>query len=187
MFPMITEVSEFDRAKALVDRERQHLERHGHAVPETILLGAMVEVPSLLWQLEELVARVDFLSVGSNDLLQFLFAIDRANSQLADRFDPLSPGPMRAFRRIVEAADAGNVPVTLCGELAGDPLSAIALLGIGYRSISMAPAAVGPVKAMVLSLDLAALEDWLLSELDKPHTSLRKELTAFARGQNVQI
>jgi phosphotransferase system enzyme I (PtsP) len=187
MFPMITEVSEFDRAKEMVERERRHLVRHGHAVPETILLGAMVEVPSLLWQLDELVARVDFLSVGSNDLMQFLFAIDRANSQLADRFDPLSPGPLRALRQIIEAAEAGNVPVTVCGELAGDPLSAMALLGIGFRSISMAPAAVGPVKAMVLSLDLAALEDWLVPELHKPHTGLRKEITAFARDQDVQI
>ncbi|MEJ8570333.1 phosphoenolpyruvate--protein phosphotransferase [Microbaculum marinum] len=187
MFPMITEVNEFDRARDLVDRERRHLERHGHAVPDKILLGAMVEVPSLLWQLEELVARVDFLSVGSNDLMQFLFAIDRTNSQLAERFDPLSPGPMRALRRIVEAAEEGGVPVTLCGELAGDPLSAMALLGIGYRSISMAPAAVGPVKAMVLSLDLGALESWLRPELHKPHTGLRKELSAYAQSHGVQI
>ena len=187
MFPMITEVGEFDRARDLVEREREHLRRHGHALPENVLLGAMVEVPSLLWQLEELVERVDFLSVGSNDLLQFLFAIDRANARLADRFDPLSPGPLRAFRKVAEVASANDVPVTLCGELAGNPLSAMALLGIGYRSISMAPAAVGPIKAMVLSLDLGALESWLIPELDKPHTSLRKDLTAFARDHDVQI
>ncbi len=187
MFPMITEVGELDRARALVDRERRHLSRHGHALPDKILLGAMVEVPSLLWQLEELVARVDFLSVGSNDLLQFLFAIDRANAQLAERFDPLSPPPLRALRKIVEVAGSGGVPVTLCGELAGNPLSAMALIGIGYRSISMAPASVGPVKAMLMSLDVGALESWLMPELDMPHEGLRKELIAFAQKHDVQI
>jgi len=187
MFPMITEVGEIDRARDLVERERKHLQTHGHALPVTIRLGAMVEVPSLLWQLEELVARVDFLSVGSNDLLQFLFAIDRTNSQLADRFDPLSPAPLRALRKVIEVAESGGVPVTLCGELAGAPLTAMALLGIGYRSISMAPAAVGPVKAMLMSLDLSALESWLLPELHLPHDTLRGRLEAFAQENDVQL
>jgi len=187
MFPMITDVSEFDRARAMVEREKRHLERHGHALPDQILLGTMVEVPALLWQLEELVERVDFLSIGSNDLLQFLFAADRANAQVADRFDALSSGPLRALRDIVVTADAHDVPVTLCGELASDPLSAMALLGIGYRSISMAPAAVGPVKAMVRSLDVGALQGWLISELGKPRSGLRKDLIAFAEDHNVQL
>jgi phosphotransferase system, enzyme I, PtsP len=187
MFPMITEVGEFDRARALVERERRHLQRHGHALPDTVKLGAMVEVPSLLWQLEELVARVDFLSVGSNDLMQFLFAVDRANAKLVDRFDPLSPAPLRALRKVIEVAHSGGVPVTLCGELAGSPLTAMALLGIGYRSISMAPAAVGPVKAMLMSLDLDRLERWLLPQLNLPHDGLRKELTGFAQKHDVQI
>jgi phosphotransferase system, enzyme I, PtsP len=187
MFPMITEVGEFDRARALVERERRHLQRHGHALPDTVKLGAMVEVPSLLWQLEELVARVDFLSVGSNDLMQFLFAVDRANAKLADRFDPLSPAPLRALRKVIEVAHSGGVPVTLCGELAGSPLTAMALLGVGYRSISMAPAAIGPVKAMLMSLDLDTLERWLLPQLNLPHDGLRKELTAFAQKHDVQI
>jgi phosphotransferase system enzyme I (PtsP) len=187
MFPMITEVDEFDRARSMVERERKHLTRHGYELPKKIMLGAMVEVPSLLWQLEELVARVDFLSVGSNDLLQFLFAIDRANSQLAERFDPLSPAPLRALRKVIEVASSGGVPVTLCGELAGDPLSAMALMGIGYRSISMTPAAIGPVKAMLMSLDLAELENWILPELELPHDGLRKELIAFAQKHDVQL
>ncbi len=187
MFPMITEVGEFDRARALVERERRHLQRHGYALPDTVKLGAMVEVPSLLWQLEEMVARVDFLSVGSNDLMQFLFAVDRANAKLADRFDPLSPAPLRALRKVIEVAHSGGVPVTLCGELAGSPLTAMALLGIGYRSISMAPAAIGPVKAMLMSLDLGTLERWLLPQLNLPHDGLRKELTGFAQKHDVQI
>ena len=187
MFPMITEVSEFDRARDLVERERRHLERHGHALPAAVKLGAMVEVPALLWQLDELMDRVDFLSVGSNDLLQFIFAADRASGLLADRFDALSHAPLRAMRRIVQTADAAGVPVTLCGELAGNPLAAMALVGLGYRSISMAPAAVGPVKAMILALDLARLQEWLLPALSRPHGSLRGELATFARQHNVPI
>jgi phosphotransferase system enzyme I (PtsP) len=88
---------------------------------------------------------------------------------------------------VIEVAGSGGVPVTLCGELAGRPLSAMALLGIGYRAISMAPAAVGPVKAMLMSLDLGKLESWLLPELDLPHDSLRKELKAFAQKHDVQL
>ncbi len=187
MFPMLTEVSEFDRAREILELERDHLVKFGHQLPARVKLGAMIEVPSVLWQLEELVARVDFLSVGSNDLLQFMYAADRTNSRLAGRFDELSPAPLRALRSVVKAAEIGGVPLTLCGEMAGRPLSAMALLGIGFRGISMAPSAMGPVKAMILSLDLGKLERWLLPELDMPRQSLRQELVAFAEEHDVQI
>ncbi len=187
MFPMIAEVGEFDRAADLVERERRHLARFGHPLPERVRLGAMIEVPSILWQLEELVDRVDFLSVGSNDLLQFLFAFDRANTRLANRFDPLSPAALRALKRVVDAASARDVPVTLCGEMAGQPLTAMALLGLGYRSISMAPSSIGPVKAMVLSLDIGALTRFMDSEIARPHATLRNDLIAFARAHAVPI
>ncbi|ESR24081.1 phosphoenolpyruvate--protein phosphotransferase [Lutibaculum baratangense] len=187
MFPMLTEVAEFDRARDLVENERQHLLRHGHEIPHEVLLGTMIEVPSVLWQLDELVAKVDFLSVGSNDLLQFMYAADRTNSRVAGRFDELAPAPLRALRTVVEAADLGGVPLTLCGEMAGRPISAMALLGIGFRAISMAPSAMGPVKAMILSLDLQKLQDWLLPELAMPRQSLREDLVAFARDHDVQL
>ena len=98
MFPMIATVEEFDEAKALVERELTHLRRHGHKLPERVEIGAMVEVPSLLFQLDELLERVDFLSVGSNDLVQFLFAADRGNARVADRFDPISAPVLRALK-----------------------------------------------------------------------------------------
>ena len=187
MFPMVTEVAEFDRARELVEAERQHFVKFGHELPRSMELGVMIEVPSVLWQLDELVGKVDFLSIGSNDLLQFLYAADRTNTRLAGRFDELSPAPLRALRRVVEAAQHGGVPLTLCGEMAGRPLSAMALLGIGVRGISMAPSAIGPIKAMILSLDLKKLESWLLPELDMPHPALRQELEAFARDHDVQV
>ena len=100
MFPMIATVEEFDQAKALVERELTHLRRHGHKLPERVEVGAMVEVPSLLYQLDELLERVDFLSVGSNDLVQFFYAADRGNPRVAERFDPISAPVLRALKDI---------------------------------------------------------------------------------------
>jgi len=187
MFPMITEVAEFDLAKELLEREEQHLKRHGHGVPTRIMVGAMIEVPALLWQLDSLMQRVDFVSVGSNDLLQFLWACDRGNARVAGRFDPLSPAVLRALRAIVERAKAHGKRVALCGELAGRPLEAMALIGIGFRSISMSPASIGPVKAMILGLDVAALEAEMKRLMDSNIASLRQALTDFAASRNVPV
>src|SRR5262249_29853379 len=150
MFPMIAAVQEFDEAKALVERELTHLRRHGHKLPERVAIGTMVEVPSLLYQLDELLDRVDFLSVGSNDLMQFFYAVDRGNSRVSGRFDALSVPVLRALRDIAERGHAHNKPVTLCGELASKPIGALALVALGYRSLSLSPSAVGPVKALLL-------------------------------------
>ncbi len=128
MFPMIATVEEFDEAKALVERELTHLRRHGHKLPERVEVGTMVEVPSLLYQLDELLERVDFLSVGSNDLMQFLFAADRGNPRVAERFDPLSAPVLRALQAIADKGREHGKPVTLCGELASKPLGALALV-----------------------------------------------------------
>jgi phosphotransferase system enzyme I (PtsP) len=157
MLPMITELDEVRRVRHLIERELAHLKRHGHGVPETLLLGAMVEVPALLWQLDELFGVADFVSVGSNDLLQFMTASDRGNMRVASRFDALSRPFLRALRSILRAGERAGVPVTLCGEMAGNPLAAMALIGIGYRSLSMSAAAIGPVKAMTLALDAGKL------------------------------
>ena len=187
MFPMITEVTEFNSAKELLEREERYLKHHGHGVPSRILLGAMIEVPALLWQLDALMEQVDFVSVGSNDLLQFLWACDRGNARMAGRFDPLSPAVLRALREIVERAKAHGKPVELCGELAGRALEAMALIGIGFRSISMSPASIGPVKAMILGLDIAALEAQMKPLLDSNIPSLRQALTQFAQSRNVPV
>ena len=153
MLPMVTELWEISETRELIDREMAHLRRHGHEEPTRLLIGAMVEVPSLLWQLDGLAELVDFISVGSNDLHQFMTASDRGNIMVAGRFDPLSRPFLRALRQIVKAAGEAKLPVTLCGEMAGSPLAAMALIGLGYRSLSMSAAAIGPVKAMTLALD----------------------------------
>jgi phosphotransferase system enzyme I (PtsP) len=189
MFPMITEVGEFDRAKALVERELRFVEKHGHEPPAALKLGAMIEVPAILWQLEALLKRVDFLSIGSNDLLQFFFASDRGNAKLANRFDPLCTPALRALRQIARAAAAAHVPVTVCGEMAGKPVEAIALLALGFRSISMSPASIGPVKSALLGLDLGelrALLDPILDD-DEPTPELRRRLTVFAETHGIAV
>ncbi|HML11798.1 MAG TPA: phosphoenolpyruvate--protein phosphotransferase [Xanthobacteraceae bacterium] len=189
MFPMIAAIDEFDRARALVERELTHLRRHGHKLPDRVHVGAMVEVPSLLYQLDELFARVDFLSVGSNDLFQFLFAIDRSNARVADRFDPISVPVLRALRMIVDKGRAAGKPVALCGELASTPLGALALVAIGYRVLSLTPSAVGPVKAMLLDLDAGKASALLAPLLERSVGSIkvRDRLEAFAAAEGLQL
>jgi phosphotransferase system enzyme I (PtsP) len=164
------------------------LRRHGHKLPERAEIGTMVEVPSLLYQLDELLERVDFLSVGSNDLVQFFYAADRGNKRVADRFDPLSVPILRALRDIVAKAATHDKPVTVCGELASQPLGALALIALGYRALSLAPTAVGPVKAMVLELDAGKATALLKPLLDGPagSGSVRERLKAFAADQGLQ-
>jgi phosphotransferase system, enzyme I, PtsP len=189
MFPMVTTIDEFDRAKGLVERELTHLRKHGHTLPERVHVGVMVEVPALLYQLDELLERVDFLSIGSNDLAQFMFAADRSNVNLAGRFDPISPPMLRALKFIVDKAGAAGKPVTLCGELASQPIGALALIAIGYRAMSLSASAVGPVKAMVLDLDAAkatALMTPLLEGMNLKGT-VREKLESFAAAEGLQL
>jgi len=189
MFPMVATVDEFDRAKALVERELTHLRRHEYALPERVEVGTMVEVPALLFQLDDLLRRVDFLSVGSNDLVQFLFAADRGNSLVADRFDPLSPPVLRALKDIADKCRAHERPVTLCGELASKPIGALALIALGYRSLSVGASALGPVKAMILDLDAGKAAQVMAPLLKSPRNrkTIRQELEAFAAAEGLQL
>jgi phosphotransferase system enzyme I (PtsP) len=187
MLPMVTTVGEVDMARALIDRELELMRRRGAPGPGQVLLGAMIEVPSLLYELDALLPRVDFISVGSNDLMQYLFAADRNNTRVAARYDVLSSAPLRALVAVADAARRHKRPFSLCGEMAGRPLEAMALIGLGYRSISMAPASVGPVKSMLLTLDAGNLERWLRPNIDGGTDSLRARLKRFAEEQGVEV
>ncbi len=189
MVPMVTEVSEITAVRELLQKEVQRLSRFGHGLPRKLQFGAMLEVPALLWQLDELMAAVDFVSVGSNDLFQFSMAVDRGNARVSDRFDTLDKPFLRILRDIVRAGERNNTQVTLCGELAGKPISAMALLGIGFRSVSMSPAAIGPVKAMLLGLDVGALSKAMHEALDDTTTptSMRELLAHFAETHNIPL
>ena len=181
MFPMVAEVAEFDAARRILDMEVTRAARAGQPLPADLRVGVMFEVPSLWFQIDALLSRVDFVSVGSNDLAQYLFAIDRGNAVTAARYDPLSPGMLRLLRELVLRCDGRGVPLCVCGEMAGRPVDAMALVAIGVRRISMSPAALGPVKAMIRSLDSRAVADYLLPLIDRVDHSLRGGLRAFAR------
>jgi phosphotransferase system, enzyme I, PtsP len=189
MFPMIAAVQEFVQAKDLLERELTHLRRHGHKLPDEVEVGSMVEVPALLYQLDELLEHVDFLSVGSNDLVQFLYAVDRGNPRVSGRFDPLSAPVLRALKEVADRGRAHNKPVTLCGELASQPLGALALVALGYRSLSLTPSAVGPVKALLLDFDCRSAAAFLCPLIEKSTGSvpIRGQLEAFAADNGLQV
>jgi phosphotransferase system enzyme I (PtsP) len=187
MFPMVSEPWEFDDAKSLFEEQVDWCRKAKKALPKSIEYGAMLEVPALGEMLDVFLPKVDFLSVGTNDLTQFLFAADRADPRLAQRYDWLSPAILRYLRRVLAEAREAGVPVRICGEMAGRPLEAMALLGIGAENFSITPAGVGPVKAMVRSLDVEATRAKLDKLLATPPRDMRKSLSDWARRHDVMI
>jgi phosphotransferase system enzyme I (PtsP) len=187
MFPMISEPWEYEEARALFEEQVEWARASHRKRPTRIEYGAMLEVPSLAEMLDQLLPRVDFLSIGTNDLTQFLFAADRSEPRLAQRYDWLSPAILRFLKRVLDQARAMNVPTRICGEMAGRPLEAMALIGIGAESFSITPAAVGPIKTMVRSLDAAAARARLDQLLARPPRDMRKALIDWARRHSVTI
>jgi len=187
MFPMIAEVDEFDRARAVLALELERERALGGAVPSKLRVGAMLEVPSLVYQLPQLLARADFISIGSNDLLQFHFAVDRNNPRLAERYDLLSPSALTMMRRIIIGCAKLGVEVSLCGEAGSQPLEAMALIGLGLRSFSVASPAIGAVKLMVRSLEVGPLAAYLVALLGQSDHSLRKKLKDYASDHGIAI
>lgn len=187
MFPFIAEIAEFDAVKALLQKELLRAKEEGITPPKLVKTGTMLEVPSLLFQLPELCERVDFISIGSNDLLQFLFACDRGSPKVGGRYDPLNPIVMRAVQQIARVAAEYKVDLGFCGDMATRPLDAMALVACGIRALSMPPAAVGPVKSMIRSLDARAMRSYLDYICTEPMHSLRLPLERFARDHGVEI
>jgi phosphotransferase system enzyme I (PtsP) len=187
MFPMVSEPWEFDEAHALFEKQRAAVAAKGKPLPLAIRYGTMLEVPALAEVLDMLLPRLDFLSIGTNDLTQFLFAADRAHPKLAERYDWLSPAILRFIRRVVTQCDAAHVPVGICGEMGGKPLEAMALIGVGVERLSITPAAIGPVKAMVRSLDVPALRTAMTELLTAPRRDMRGALQQWAEAHQVRI
>ncbi len=187
MFPMVSEPWEFDAAHAIFEAQRTWLGERGKKLPTTVRYGAMLEVPALAEVLDILLPKLDFLSIGTNDLTQFLFAADRANPKLAERYDWLSPAILRFLARISRECDAHGTQVGVCGEMGGRTLEAMALIGLGIDRLSITPAAIGPVKAMIRSLDVAALRATLPGLLAAPPADMRVALTEWARKAGVEL
>ncbi|MGQ3111762.1 MAG: phosphoenolpyruvate--protein phosphotransferase [Brevundimonas sp.] len=187
MFPMIATVDEFRAARELVDVECEWARRRGRPLPALLRVGAMIECPSLLWHLDALLPLTDFVSVGSNDLFQYMYAADRTNPLVSDRYDPLSPPTLRALQTIQTACAETGTPVSVCGELAGRPLEAFALIALGFTRLSAPAGGVGPVKRMILSTDLAAARRGMNNLLGSSAGSIRNELESLARKLNVAV
>jgi phosphotransferase system enzyme I (PtsP) len=187
MFPMIAEVAELLSARRLLDLELDRARRRGQAMPEQLRVGVMFEVPALAWQLDSLLPHVDFVSVGTNDLLQFLYAADRGNSRVSGRYDSLSPALLRLLHFVVEKVRPAGVDLSVCGEMAGRPVEALALLAVGVRSLSMSPGSIGPVKAMIRSLDLAEATGFMGDALSQPDRPMRETLRLFAADHAIEI
>ena len=187
MFPMVSEPWEFDAAKALVEEQRRWMLGKRKPVPSRIHYGAMLEVPALAEMLDQLLPKIDFLSIGTNDLTQFLFAADRSHPRLAERYDWLSPAILRFLQRVVRTAREHKVPVAVCGEMGGRTLEAMALIGLGIRRLSITPAAVGPVKAMIRSIDRGEVMATVERLLEAPPDDLRAALAAWAEEHGVAM
>jgi phosphoenolpyruvate-protein phosphotransferase len=189
LVPMVTETFEFRQTKLVLKKEIERVRRAGHPVPETIEIGAMVEVPSLLFELDQILPEADFVSIGSNDLVQFLTAADRANPRVSKAYDPIALPRLRAIRLVVDAAARHGKPVTMCGELAGKPMEALALMAIGMTRLSMGPASVGPIKEMILNLELRPIQEAVATALSigADGVTIRQLLTEWVEKQNLPM
>ncbi|MXO89388.1 phosphoenolpyruvate--protein phosphotransferase [Pontixanthobacter aquaemixtae] len=187
MFPMVSEPWEFDAAKAVFEEQLAYLKKQKKTLPEAIKYGAMLEVPALAEVLDILIPKLSFLSVGTNDLTQFLFAADRANPKLAQRYDWLSPAILRFLRRIAQATVGQEVDLGVCGEMGGQQLEALALLGLGFRRLSITPVSVGPIKELVRQVDLAEISEAMNGWLSHPPENLREELQKWAGAHGIAI
>jgi phosphoenolpyruvate-protein phosphotransferase len=187
LFPMAANCDEFLKAKQIAETERTYLKSHHDPLPNSIQYGAMVEVPALLFQLDQLCQIADFISVGSNDLLQFLFAADRENQKVVQRYDTLDIVALRVFKRIIDATNNYRIPVTLCGEMAGRPLEALTLIALGFHSLSMASISVGPVKFALLEADIAEIRNRLDRFLKQGSGSFRNEIRRYAEENSITL
>jgi phosphotransferase system, enzyme I, PtsP len=187
MFPMISEPWEFDAARSIFETQIEFLISRKKQLPSKIRYGAMLEVPALAETLDVLLPKIDFLSIGTNDLTQFLFAADRADPRLAERYDWLSPALLRFIRRVVTATEGHKVDVAVCGEMGGRSLEAMALIGLGIERLSITPAAIGPVKAMIRSLNYAEIGTKMAELLVTANGGIRKQLIDWAAVSQVEI
>ena len=185
MFPMVSEPWEFDAARAVFEDQVALLRARRKRLPDTIRYGVMLEVPSLAEMLDLLLPRISFISIGTNDLTQFLFAADRANPKLAERYDWLSPAILRFLDRAIGAMRGHPVDVTVCGEMGGRRLEALALLGIGITRLSITPASIGPIKELVRKVHLAELQPQMRQWLADPPPSIREALSEWAQQRDI--
>ena len=187
MFPMVTTVEEFEAARRLLDSEMEWAIKFGRDLPNRLQVGAMVETPSLAFSIDQLKGKADFLSIGTNDLMQFFFAADRDNARLSGRYDILSRPALRLLLRMRQRADEAELPITVCGEAGGRPLEALTLAALGYRKLSMQAARIAPIKLLIRSVDMSVLAPRVQGLLDSSEPSIRNALLSVANDLGLKI
>ncbi len=187
MFPLVATVAEFQAARETVFRELDRAKRTGQTLPTEVKIGTMLEVPALVWQLDALLPLVDFLSIGTNDLLQFLFAVDRGNARVGQRYDFLDISVLNILHFIRRKCASHSVPVSICGELVGQPLEAMAAIGLGFNELSVPAPSVGPVKRMVRSVNHARLSHAVADLIARGPTDMRQGLRDIAQSQGIKL
>ncbi len=185
MFPMVTVPSEYHAAKALLLEEvAWSLQKTGKQ-PSKLEVGVMLETPALGFSMQDLAGEVDFLSVGTNDLLQFFFAADRMTPSVSERYDLVDPAALRFLKMVAETCKAGNIRLSVCGEATASPPVALCFAALGYTSLSMAASAIGPVKQALRGVDLNAFRAGLFERMDKPNGSFRNQVLALAAEHGI--
>jgi phosphotransferase system enzyme I (PtsP) len=185
MFPMVTVPDEYRQAKALLLEEVEWSFRKTGVRPSTLDLGVMLETPALGFAMQDLAGEVDFLSVGTNDLLQFFFAADRMTPSVSDRYDLVDPAALRFLKMVAETCEKAGIRLSVCGEASASPPVALCFAALGYRSLSMAASAIGPVKQALRNVDLSAFRAGLLERLDKPNGSFRNQVLGLAAEHGI--
>ncbi|EPJ9741599.1 TPA: phosphoenolpyruvate--protein phosphotransferase [Klebsiella oxytoca] len=180
LLPMVTSLDEVDEARRLIDRASREVEEMiGYAIPRP-RLGVMLEVPSMVFMLPQLANRVDFISVGTNDLTQYILAVDRNNTRVASMYDSLHPGVLRALAMIARDAELFGIDLRLCGEMAGDPMCVTILIGMGYRHLSMNGRSVARVKYLLRRIDINEAQELSQRSLEAQMTAeVRHQVAAF--------
>lgn len=187
LIPLVTLPRELDAVRDMLNKEVEIRERRGHKLPRSIKLGAMIETPAAAYRICDIAEKVDFLSIGGNDLAQFFFASDREAELTQTRYDPLERGYLAFLKETLDKAVGTGKPVSFCGEQASDLLMAAGLIGLGVRRFSIAPSTIGPFRRMIRSIDVSKVSPWLGARLDQPGGSLRRDLALFLRSAGVVI
>ncbi len=189
MFPMVATIEEFTAARKLLDKEVARRKKRGSDLPKKLEVGVMLETPSLAWQVDGICKYADFVSVGANDLMQFFFAADRDNPRVAERYDGLHPAALSMLATLVKRCAAHKTPITICGEMAGRPLEAIALVALGFDNLSMPVTGIGPVKSALLALDADKLARRLKPLLARGSdlSSVRANLQLFCLKEGIPV
>ena len=184
MFPFVAQFEEFRRARDEVERTRAREARLGHTLPQSIEVGAMLETPSLAFAPQKFFEEVEFISVGGNDLKQFFFAADRENERVRRRYDSLNVSFLTFLEGIVNRCAETDTALSFCGEDAGRPVEALCLAAIGFRTLSMRPASIGPVKSLLRRCNLDEVREVIVAARERGEMSVRADVMAYVKAQH---